>query len=465
LAFITIEITCSKKGENPMNYPQNRLSRALVVIVILMGGIFSVVSPAHAQGIKINLDDSIPSGEVVNNDALLAGTTVKVDGDVNGDVFAGGGVVEVNGKVEGSLFAVGQNVVINGTVGGTAYVAAVTLDLGPEAELDNNLYFIGASLNTEQGSVIKRDLVVVSMGANLSGEIGRNTVGMLGPWELFKWFMDLIGRPVFEPGTSSSAIEPNFRTESQPVLISGFIPWHGSLLADQAANSAPAVLGKVRQADQLAQTDSGVDSEQVTKWLVGIGVEFVTLLIFGLIGIWLFAPFLKRSGEKLESKPLQSTGIGLLGLVISVALIGVVILVAVLILMLGVGLGALGLWDLAWAVWGVGFSSLGLAFWLSLLFVSYGTKIIVAFLVGTLILRRLAPKSLQYKILPLLLGLVIYVLLAWLPYFGWVVAVMVNAVGLGAAWLAYRDLSAEKSREVAVDEVIETVEEEAAEIE
>ncbi|MFL7893141.1 MAG: polymer-forming cytoskeletal protein [Anaerolineales bacterium] len=448
-----------------MNYPQNRLSRAMVVIVILMGGIFSVVSPAHAQGIRINLDDTIPSGEVVENDAFLAGTTVQIDGDVNGDVFAGGGVVEVNGKIEGSLFAAGQNVVINGTVGGTVYAAAVTLDIGPEAELDNNLYFIGASLNTEQGSVVKRDLVVVSMGANLSGEIDRNTVGMIGPWELFKWFMDLIGRPVFEPGTSSSSLEPSFRTESQPVLISGFIPWQSSLLADQAADSAPAVSGKIIQAGQLAQTDSGVDSEQVTKWLGSIGVEFVTLLIFGLIGIWLFAPFLKRSGEKLESKPLQSTGIGLLGLVISVALIGVVILVAVLILMLGVGLGALGLWDLAWAVWGVGFSSLGLAFWLSLLFVSYGTKVIVAFLVGTLILRRLAPKSLQYKILPLLLGLLIYVLLAWLPYFGWVVAVMVNAVGLGAAWLAYRDIGAEKTHEAALEEVAASKTEESAESE
>jgi hypothetical protein len=184
--------------------------------------------------------------------------------------------------------------------------------------------------------------------------------------------------------------------------------------------------------------------------------EFITLLIFGLIAIWLFASFLKRSGEKLETKPLQSTGIGLLGLVISVALIGVVVLVAVLILMLGIGLGALGLWDLAWAVWGVGFSSLGLAFWLSLLFVSYGTKIIVAFLVGSLILRRLAPKSLRYKILPLLLGLVLYVLLAWLPYFGWVVAVMVNAIGLGAAWLAYRDMGSESSEEPVLEEVAAT---------
>lgn len=438
-----------------MNYPQNRLTRAFVVLVILMGGIFSVVSPARAQGININLDDTIASGEVVENDAFLAGTTVRVDGDVVGDLFAGGAFVEVNGNVDGSLFAVGQNVVINGSIGGTVYVAAVTLDLGPEAETGKNVYFIGASVATAEGAEVGRDLVVASMGANLSGEIGRNTVGMIGPWELFKWFMDLIGRPVFEPGASSSTPDPSFRVESQPVQFSGFIPQLNSLLPGISLNSVPGETGKIISADQPAQSSSGIDSEAVTAWLRGVVEEYITLLIFGLIAIWLFASFLKRSGEQLEEKPLKSTGIGLLALVISVALIGVVLLVFLLILMLGIGLGALGLWDLAWAVWGVGFSSMGLAFWLSLLFVSYGTKIIVAFLVGTLILRRLAPKSLQYKILPLLLGLLIYVLLAWVPYFGWVVAILVNAIGLGAAWLAYRDMGTESTEEPALEEVVE----------
>ncbi len=438
-----------------MNYPQNRLTRAFVVLVILMGGIFSVVSPARAQGININLDDTIASGEVVENDAFLAGTTVRVDGDVVGDLFAGGAFVEVNGNVDGSLFAVGQNVVINGSIGGTVYVAAVTLDLGPEAETGKNVYFIGASVATAEGAEVGRDLVVASMGANLSGEIGRNTVGMIGPWELVKWFMDLIGRPVFEPGASSSTPGPSFRVESQPVQFSGFIPQLNALLPGISLNSVPGETGKIISADQLAQSSSGIDSEAVTAWLRGVVEEYITLLIFGLIAIWLFASFLKRSGEKLEEKPLKSTGIGLLALVISVALIGVVLLVFLLILMLGIGLGALGLWDLAWAVWGVGFSSMGLAFWLSLLFVSYGTKIIVAFLVGTLILRRLAPKSLQYKILPLLLGLLIYVLLAWVPYFGWVVAILVNAIGLGAAWLAYRDMGTESTEEPALEEVVE----------
>ena len=434
-----------------MNYPQNRLTRILFVIVVLMGGVFSLVSPARAQGIEVTFEDSVAAGQVVDNDAILAGTTVTIDGTVNGDALAVGSLVEVNGDVAGSLVVIGQNVVINGTVDGTVYVAAVTLDLGEEAALSRNIYFLGASLATAEGSTIDRDLVLVSMGAKLSGDIGRNTVGIIGPWELFKLFMDLIGRPVFEPQTGLETSDTPYRVQNQPVLLSGFLPSVGSiaLTSPEEASSVEASLtpASITQPDLAAQSDSSVDSEKVMEWLQWIVEEFITLLVFGLLGIWLFSSFLKRSAEKIETKPLQSTGIGLLGLVISVALIGVVILVAFLILMLGIGLGALNFWDLAWAVWGVGFTSLGLAFWLSLLFVSYGTKVIVAFLVGSIILKRLAPSSLQYKILPLLLGLLVYVLLAWLPYFGWVIAVLVNAIGLGAAWLAFRDRNPERSED------------------
>jgi cytoskeletal protein CcmA (bactofilin family) len=435
-----------------MNYPQNRWARILFVIVILMGGVFSVVSPARAQGINITIEDSVPAGEVVDNDVLLSGTNIKVDGDVKGDTFAAGAIVEVNGDVEGSLFAVGQNVIINGSVGGTVYVASLTLELGPEAAAARNVYYVGGSVSTDEEAMIERDLVLISMGAQLSGEIGRNTVGIIGPFEMFRLFMDLIGRPLATPQSGTSISDSIERVENQPVLFSGFVPSINWLT--RTSSGEPRFTGtgtipaSVTEPEVLAQTGSSFDSEQVMDWLQWIVEEFITLLVFGLLGIWLFSTFLKRSADRLETKPLKSTGIGLLGLVISVALVGVVVLVGVLIIILGIGLGALNFWDLAWAVWGVGFSGLGLAFWLSVLFVSYGTKVIVAFLVGTMILNRLAPDSLKYKIAPLLLGLLIYVLLAWVPYFGWVLAVIVNAAGLGAAWFAFKDRSTEESSEV-----------------
>lgn len=435
-----------------MSYPQNRLTRVLFVIVILMGGIFSVASPAQAQGINITVEDSVPAGEVVDNDVLLAGTNIKVDGDVKGDVFAAGAIIEVNGTVEGSLFAAGQNVTINGAVEGTVYVASLTLELGPDADTARNVYYVGGSISTAEEAMIERDLVLISMGAQLSGEIGRNTVGIIGPFEMFRLFMDLIGRPIALPQSSSSISEPVQQVENQPVLFSGFLPSLDWLTRTSTGEPRFAGTGTIpasaTEPEILAQTSSSVDAERVMDWLQWIAKEFVTLLVFGLLGIWLFSAFLKRSADKLEAKPLHSTGIGLLGLVISVALIGVVVLVGVLILILGIGLGALNLWDLAWAVWGVGFSGLGLTFWLSLLFVSYGTKVIVAFLVGTMILKRLAPDSLKYNILPLLLGLLIYVLLAWIPYLGWVIAILVNAAGLGAAWFAFRERGTEESTEL-----------------
>ena len=435
-----------------MNYSSNRWTRGALVIVLLLGGIFSLVSPARAQGIQVTFEDSVPAGTVVENDAVLAGTTVKLDGDVDGDALAVGSTVEVNGDVEGSLVAVGQNVVINGTVGGTTYVVALTLELGPEAELNRNLYNISGSTNLAEGSMIGRDLVLVSLGAQLSGEIGRNTEGIIGPFEIFRLFMNMIGRPVLEPqsGLESSGLSDT--AQVTPIQYSGILP---SISSIALTGSAEKVLSQNQASPptkieprQSTQTDSTIDSERVVDWVQRVVLEFITLLVFGLLGIWLFSSFLNRSAQKVESKPLQATGYGLLGLILSIALIGVLILVALLILMLGIGLGYLNLWDLAWAVWGVGFASLGLAFWVSLLFVSFGTKVIVAFLIGLLILRRFAPIANQYLILPLLLGLFLYVLLASIPYFGWVIAVLVNSIGLGAAWLAYREKGQNSTEEI-----------------
>ena len=435
-----------------MNYSSNRWTRGALVIVLLLGGIFSLVSPARAQGIQVTFEDSVPAGTVVENDAVLAGTTVKLDGDVDGDALAVGSTVEVNGDVEGSLVAVGQNVVINGTVGGTTYVVALTLELGPEAELNRNLYNISGSTNLAEGSMVGRDLVLVSLGAQLSGEIGRNTEGIIGPFEILRLFMNMIGRPVLEPqsGLESSGLSDT--AQVTPIQYSGILPSISSIAltgpADQVLSQNEASSPTKIEPRQSTQTGSTIDSERVVDWVQRVVLEFITLLVFGLLGIWLFSSFLNRSAQKVESKPLQATGYGLLGLILSIALIGVLILVALLILMLGIGLGYLNLWDLAWAVWGVGFASLGLAFWVSLLFVSFGTKVIVAFLIGLLILRRLAPKANQYLILPLLLGLFLYVLLASIPYFGWVIAVLVNSIGLGAAWLAYRDKGQNSSEEI-----------------
>jgi hypothetical protein len=67
--------------------------------------------------------------------------------------------------------------------------------------------------------------------------------------------------------------------------------------------------------------------------------------------------------------------------------------IALLILAVGIFLGVVTLGGLARAIFGVGFSGLGLVFAIFTLLVSYGSKLIVAYLGGRLIVGQFSPQG------------------------------------------------------------------------
>jgi len=82
--------------------------------------------------------------------------------------------------------------------------------------------------------------------------------------------------------------------------------------------------------------------------------------------------------EKIRSAPLRSSGYGLLGLVIAFNGFIIAAVLAAIILSIGLGLGYITLWNLAFYFWGIGYSSLVLAFSLFALSVFYVSKVIVS---------------------------------------------------------------------------------------
>jgi hypothetical protein len=83
----------------------------------------------------------------------------------------------------------------------------------------------------------------------------------------------------------------------------------------------------------------------------------------------------------------------------------------------------------------LGLIGLGLAvtiFWLSIV---YFSKIVIVMLVGKLLFKRWIPKYAHNRVLPLLTGVILYALLASIPYLGWLVTVVVTLLGLGAIWI------------------------------
>ena len=153
-----------------------------LLLCLIIAVTFMFPTSALAQGIAI--EGKVGKGEVLDQNLILYGQDVVMDGVIHGDLLAFGKDVTINGQVDGSLVIIGQNVSVNGPVGGSAYVASLTNKLGSQANIVRDLYYIGTNLETQAGSTIGRDLKAISLDANLSGTVNGQVNALVGPVNL-----------------------------------------------------------------------------------------------------------------------------------------------------------------------------------------------------------------------------------------------------------------------------------------
>jgi len=414
-----------------------RIFRPILFLLVLISMVFGLITVAHAEEL---MEDRVPSGERIENDIILTGTDIVVDGDVDGDVIAIGRNIQINGSISGSLLILGRELSINNTVNGSVYSAGLNLSLGSSADLKQSLYFLGLRLQTDSDSSIERDLTVLSVSARLAGSIGRDLNTIIGLLDIISSF----GRDrELDSNGPETRLEPqgNFKyIEYDLTKSSGYLaaPVSNTLLSNQNS-TVPTTL-------QLEEEDLALP-----KWLIEAIETLITMLIFGLIALWVLPRFMKQTIGQLEKKPLPSTGYGLLGLVISANLMGVAILLAVIIGTVGFFLGAALLWELAWSFWALGFTSLSLIATVFVIFVLYISKVIVAYFAGDFILTRFFPAAARFRALSLLIGLLIYAILIVIPYLGWAAGILATAWGLGATWLVLLENRRKKSSQDIVE--------------
>ena len=430
-------------------------TRIFSIITITLVAVFSVAQTAHAEGIIT--DGKIPAGKVIDNDAIIFGEHVVVDGSVNGDLIALGTTVTINGDVNGSLITAGQDITIDGEIQGSVYSIGSTLNLGPSSKVERNVYFTGLRLVTEPGSVVGRDLVAASLRAQLAGQVGRDFKATIGLLEFIDIIREGVEEEVLPELQSTPADEPDNDETDEAKLDSKQVVFTPASKRLVSYSNHPTgefryeqISTGTRNFEQI--NTSGIQTDVVTEWALDRAGSFVTYLIVGLLVVWLLPNKLTDWSEKIRSAPLQSSGYGLLGLVIAFNGFVIATVLAAIILTIGLGLGYITLWNLAFYFWGIGYSSLVLAFSLFTLFVFYVSKVIVSYLVGLMILERIAPNAANHKIIALILGLLIYVLLIAIPYFGWAVSVIAMIFGLGAVWLVFRGERKTSSQPAVVSE-------------
>jgi cytoskeletal protein CcmA (bactofilin family) len=415
---------------------------SLLLALILF---FGLVQPVAAQGIVYG--DNVPKDTTVDQNLILTGYNVTLDGTVNGDVIAAGSRVTINGVVNGSLITVGEYININGEVTGSVYSSALLLTMGPSSMIGRDLYYLGIQLNLDQGSVIDRDLYTIALlSASFAGKVNRNTYAEIGPSAVVQMIFDLAGWPLpnwLGSGSLPPTLTPQHFAQA-PWIISGASPaiFRGAGLSSLLTIMTP--LGKSTPASTAA-----VDP-RLADWGMKLLRNLAALLLVGLFMIWLLPSLLKQSSEKLRTKPWPSVGWGLVVYLVGWFLFG---LLFTLVLALTIFFFTVSFINVGFVVGGVGLASLGLAFTLFSVCVFYVSKIVVAFLLGRLLLGLVSKRSAAGKVLPLLLGIIVYALLASVPYLGFVIATLATFFGLGALWMALLQIRKSSAEDAWVETV------------
>lgn len=392
----------------------------------------------------------IPASQVIDDDLYVGANDFVLDGTVKGDLLVAARTVTINGTVEGDLWAIAQSVVVNGIVLDDVRIAGAVLTLGPEAQVKSDTLGAGYSLETRPGSQIGRDLVVGSYQTLMAGDLGRNAY-------LSSNSVDIEGTV---GGNVNAEIGHNNNTGNNPIYYMPDMPPvpyvpNGLTIGENAKISGdlnyvsrePAIIpsgGVVGQVQQTQPVEPVQEPKTVNvvppavNWFLNTIRQFVTLIVVGLILVWLVPAWIIKPAEKLQMQPWSSLGWGTVMLIIFpfavLLLIGVVILLAVLTV--GLTLGSLT--GAVLSLGGSGILSLIVVFGLA---ITYLAKVVVSYLIGDFILKLINPEVASKPVLSLLLGIVILTILLAVPFLSWFFSLVIAILGLGTLFLLWRDRS------------------------
>jgi hypothetical protein len=284
---------------------------------------------------------------------------------------------------------------------------------------------------------VGRDVRAAAGALEITGVIGNDVIAEVGGTEENQQPMVFTGPPGVE------TIVPSGIRVSEEASIGGSLTYRSSENQASAIDiTPPGGINFEYQPAPSPQADPDEvgrvgSSTLVATWVIKRVRTFLTLLLLGGLMVWQLPGLLNKVSKKVEQEPLPSLGWGLVSIL--VVYIGAFLAVS-LIIAGAIFFGVITLGELAKVILTIGFSSLALILAGFGLMVSYGSKIIVSYLVGHLLLKWLAPKYTGGPFWPLVLGLLLYTLLRAIPLgFGLLVGLVTTLVGMGAIWLAIRD--------------------------
>lgn len=330
--------------------------------------------------------ETVTLAGTVNGDAYMAGGNVNVEGTVNGDLLAAGGVVNVRGTVLQDVRVIGGQVNITGTIGGNITVTGGSVIVSDNAEITGSLVAAGGSIT-----------ILAPVGKSITAGAGQLTIANVVSGNVLAGVGELSLTPNSEIGGNLT-----YYSENNAELQSG------ATISGKVQHLQPPVTEK--KTNEAAQAAKQAVNSLYVIWQL---ISLVSAFVIGTLLIMFVPTFTKRTVETINKRPGLTLGIGLLTIIITPVLV-----LFLLSTIIGIPLGIM------------------------LLFVyialMYLAKIPVALYIGEKVLGYANLKK-SSQLLSLLVGLIIYGLLHFIPVIGALVGVIVLLMGIGSWVITKRD--------------------------
>ncbi len=338
------------------------------------------------------------AGQVVHGDYFAFGPHVEISGTVNGDVYAAGGEVLVDGTVNGDLIVGGGHVTISGTVSQDARVAGGQVTIG--GQIGRNLTIAGGDVQLTESAVIRENLLAGAGNVQLAGKIGRDA--RVGAANL----------------TISNTIERDLTIGGGAARLTSKALVGGTLRYWSRTTPSIDEGAVVRGGVVERPFPESLKAERFKRGFAGMRViaavtSLASTLILGLLLVKVYPVFSRSAALTIQQRPGISLVVGILT-VIGVPFLVLLCLATVLGIPLGLVLGAMYLVTL------------------------YLGRVFVMLWAGGWLLKRMSRSdSLGWA---LVVGLVLYALLSFLPLVGRLVTFAAMLIGVGALLITKKEL-------------------------
>jgi cytoskeletal protein CcmA (bactofilin family) len=364
------------------------------LLMILFLSAILVCTPAAATEMVGADQYNLGEGEVLEDDLIVAGGTIMIDGDVSGDLIAAGGNIEVAGRVDDDAWIAGGSLIIDGEIGDDLRAAGGDIRL--RGSVADNAMIAGGTITTSSNSDVGGDLDVAGGSIEIAGHVGAD--------------LSCNGGSVVIGGTVDG--NATICADDIRILQSARIQGDLEYTSDKEIEiPAGTVMGDV------VYKRSEKKVEDIYSKTTASIISFLSILLIGLLMVRFKRNTTIKVSDTITTQILKSLGSGVLLLII-IPLVALVLMVTVI----GIPLGLIVLF--------------------AYIVILYISEIFVGLAIGRRIVTY-AKKEISSPYWHLVVGLIVIAFATRLPLIGFLISLIVILAGLGALVMTWKSMSDE----------------------